>query len=155
MFTALHQHRFFHGRSYTVIVVGILALTGCSDGLSSLSGTVKLDGQPAPAGISLRFSPQAKGASPSYATTEADGHYEAKFTFQKSGIAPGKHVVQLMPSRNDAAMPKLGADGKPEPVAAAAAPKLPNKYYEEITAITVDEGSNVLDIELESAKENR
>ena len=75
----------------------ILALAGCnSDGLVTLKGKVTVDGAPAPAGISLQFQPLSEG-SPSYAITDADGNYEAEFSFSKKGIMVGKHRVSFIP----------------------------------------------------------
>ncbi len=44
----------------------VMASIGCGNGLSSLTGTVRVDGQPAPEGVSLEFSPTAAGGAPSY-----------------------------------------------------------------------------------------
>lgn len=138
-------------------VILLCTLTGCGNGLSSLQGTVLVDGNPAPAGISLQFSPTG-GGSPSYAETDAEGRYEAAFTFREKGIEVGEHIVSLTPGGSAASgsMPVIGEDGRPVSEAktgsAAGPPNFPQKYYAEITKINVESGSNEIDIELESQK---
>lgn len=135
------------------VVTVLFTLTGCGNGLSGLQGTVLVDGKPAPAGISLQFSPVG-GGSPSYAETDAEGRYEAAFTFREKGIEVGEHIVSLTPGGGSASgsMPVIGEDGKPVSGATtgsdAASPNFPQKYYSEITRVKVEPGSNEIDIEL-------
>lgn len=124
---------------------------GCGDGLSSLQGTVTIDGSPAPAGLSLQFTPTETGGSPSYASTDEHGHYEAAFTFTRKGIEPGRHLVRLIPGGGETTMPKLGPDGKPEPAPPSPFSKLPGKYFEKIQDIQVNNGGNTVDIHLKTA----
>lgn len=125
---------------------------GCSDGLAGLEGTVTIDGSPAPQGLSLQFTPVNTGGSPSYASTDEHGHYEAAFTFNRKGIEPGQHLVRLIPSGGDTGMPKLGPDGKPEPAPPSPVSKLPSGYYEKIETLEVPPGKNVIDIHLKTGK---
>ncbi len=142
---------------HVVAAAFLVTLTGCGNGLSSLQGTVQVDGSPAPAGISLQFSP-VSGGSPSYAETDDQGRYEAAFTFREKGIEAGEHIVSLTPGGGAASgsMPVIGEDGRPVTSANAAsngaAASFPQKYYSEITRITVEPGANDIDIELESQK---
>lgn len=129
-----------------------LCVVGCGDGLSSLKGTVTIDGQPAPAGVSLEFQPTDPNGLPSYAVTDASGAYEAAFTHKKKGIQPGETIVRLAPSEIEEPMPVIGPDGKPvksdkpkNPLA-----NLPGDYYKQIETFTVNPGSNTKDIELKS-----
>lgn len=127
-----------------------LCLSGC-DGLASLEGTVTIDGEPAPAGVSLQFTPVTGKGSPSYASTDASGHYEAAFTFQKMGIQPGEHSVRLMPSQVETPMPRIGPDGRPVgPPPVSPLKNLPQEYYQEIQKITVEPGSNTINLDLKS-----
>lgn len=136
----------------------LLTLTGCGNGLSGLHGTVLVDGKPAPAGISLQFSPTG-GGSPSYAETDAEGKYEAAFTFREKGIEVGEHIVSLTPGGGSTSesMPVIGSDGKPvsdgTKGGSGGPPSFPQKYYSEITKIKVAPGMNEIDIELESQKQ--
>lgn len=136
------------------ILVVCLTASGCGDGLASLQGMVTIDGQPAPRGLVLEFSPLGVGSS-SYATTDAEGRYEAAFTFRRKGIEPGEHLVRLLPSQVEPPMPEIDASGRPvapektEP----AAVKLPQKYYGEVETIVVAAGRNTHDFELVSEPE--
>lgn len=131
-----------------VLVMLLPLVTGCGNGLSSLTGTVTVDGQPAPAGISLILSPVDSGGSPSYATTDEKGRYEAAFTFQQKGIMPGRVRVQLMPGDGGSSSMPVIKDGKPVANSQNTRPQFPKEYYEEILIITVVEGSNTIDIPL-------
>ena len=130
---------------------------GCGDGLCSLEGTVTIDGKPAGEGIALQFQPISSG-SPSYAKTDSEGHYVAEFTHRRKGIQPGKHRVSLVPGSSVGGMEQIPdtIDGelsaKPVPTSEAANAKatLPSRYFGEIMTITVEPGSNSIDIPLET-----
>lgn len=139
-----------------------LVLAGCrSDGLVTLKGKVTVDGEPAPAGISLQFQPTGTG-SPSYAQTDSDGYYEAEYSFTKKGIEVGEHRVSLVPGGggDDEAMPDNVdelAQGNNKVQSAESANKkknfaFPDSYWGEIMKITVENKSNSIDIPLESKK---
>lgn len=145
-----------------VCVCILLLFMGCnSDGLVTLKGKVTVDGAPAPAGISFQFQPLSEG-SPSYAITDADGNYEAEFSYTKKGIMVGKHRVSFIPGGGgggDEAMPdnieELGQSNKPVESSAQAnrkRPSFPDSYWGEIMQITVENKANVIDIPLESKK---
>ncbi|QDT16062.1 hypothetical protein [Alienimonas californiensis] len=130
-----------------------LTAAGCGGGQpSSLEGTVFVDGAPARAGISMSFTPVGPG-SPSYATTDGQGRYEAMFTFREAGVGTGPHRVALMPGgTGDGPMPVLGPDGQPVPGSQSVGPpKFPRSYYEEIQVIEIQPGGNEIDIQLETA----
>lgn len=141
-----------HYGFFAAILIGLAASVGCGSGaLPSLSGTVTIDGNPAPAGVALQFSPTSEGGSPSYAQTDANGNYEAQFSFNKTGIQPGEHSVKLIPGSVETPMPEIGPNGRP----VGPAPKnplsgLPKTYWEEIEVITVQPGPNAHDIVLKS-----
>ena len=90
------------------------------------------------------------GGSPSYATTDENGHYEAAFTFREVGIQPGEHRVHLVPGDGGGSttMPVIGPDGQPVAGQTVSRPRFPKEYYQEITKITVDPGSNEQQIDL-------
>ena len=142
-------------RLFGVVCCVLLLASGCkNDGLVSLQGQVTVDGQPAYEGICLQFQPIA-GGSPSYAETDAEGKYEAQFTFKTAGIQPGEHRVSLMPGGGGGSgeqIPDDIVDGKPVGGSRGkrngGRPKLPDKYYGEITTITVENSSNNIDIAL-------
>ena len=143
-----------HFRRFGLPIFLVITLCGCGDGLSSLTGTVTIDGKPAPEGLSLTFQPLESG-SPSYATVDRDGAYEAQFTFKRSGIQAGKHRVHLIPSEVSRPMPVIGDDGKPIADESSDAvdrfSNLPEDYYREIEIITIEPGANTKDIKLSTA----
>ena len=101
-----------HYGFFAAMLIGFAASVGCGSGaLPSLSGTVTIDGNPAPAGVALQFSPTSEGGSPSYAQTDANGNYEAQFSFNKTGIQPGEHSVKLIPGSVETPMPEIGSRG--------------------------------------------
>lgn len=131
-----------------VVIVAPL-LTGCGNGLASLSGTVLINGKPAPEGVSLQFQPTFEGGSPSYAMTDKEGKYTAQFTFKSAGIQPGEHNVFLIPGAVKTPMPVIGPDGNPVgPPPTNPMKNMPRSYYESITLIEVESGSNEKDIQL-------
>lgn len=140
-----------HFRDLTQIAIyssALLLLTGCGNDLSTLEGTVLVDGETAPEGLSLQFTPTEPGGSPSYASTDQDGHYEANFSFREQGIQPGRHSVRLVPGGGGQhSMPTIGPDGKPQPASAKTA-NFPESYYEEIQTVTIEPGSNEIDLDL-------
>ncbi|WDI43763.1 hypothetical protein [Bremerella sp. P1] len=145
--------RFFHlFEGFTITAIVVFSGVGCSNGgLSTLTGTVTIDGKPAPQGVSLQFSPTGEGASPSFASTDASGKYEAAFTANRKGIMPGEHLVKLIPSSIDLPMPKLGLNGRPiGPPPKSPLEDLPNEYYRQIETIQIGPGSNTYDFDLES-----
>ncbi|QDU78139.1 hypothetical protein Pan97_52210 [Bremerella volcania] len=140
------------GLSKLLSAVLLAAAVGCGgSGLPSLTGTVTIDGKPAPAGVAIQFSPIAEGGSPSYAQTDEQGKYEAQFSFNKTGIQPGEHSVKLIPGSVVTPMPEIGPDGRPVgPPPKNPLANLPKSYWEEIEVIQVDAGSNTHDIALVS-----
>ncbi|WP_166823307.1 Ig-like domain-containing protein [Thalassoroseus pseudoceratinae] len=139
-----------------LLIPMVLGFMGCGNGLSTLEGTVTVDGNPAPEGINLSFTPADGTGSPSYASTDADGHYEAAFSFQKKGIKAGEHRVQLVPGNDSGSntMPQIGPDGKPVPSSKPKRPQFPKEYYQEIQLITVESGHNTIDLDLKSTNGN-
>lgn len=83
------------------------AMTGCSYdmGLTTVSGTVTLDGKPVP-NATVTFVPQAasapqgtgaeqEAASPSSGITDAEGYYTLMFSRDREGVLPGTHDVTV------------------------------------------------------------
>jgi len=71
--------------------------SGCSDGRSSVSGTVTLDGQPLTKTdqrtVTIMFTPESGGAAAS-ALVDESGSFTL-YTGAKAGLDPGKYVVTL------------------------------------------------------------
>ena len=128
------------------LLTALLVSTGCGDGLSSLEGDITLDGNPLPEGVELIFEPVDSEVNvPAYAATDASGHYVAAFTFQKTGIQPGKYNVKVDPSSIAGDKPRLDENDKPLDL-----PKVPKKYCQSIEEIEVTSGGNIKDFALTS-----
>jgi len=130
----------------TITLASLLAVClGCGpSGMPTLTGTVTIDGKPAPAGISFQFSPVQPGGSSSFAQTDEQGNYAAQFSMRQEGIQEGTHRVQLMPGFFPPDMEPNEAR-RLNPLK-----KVPKTYYEEVTQVTIEPGSNTLDITLDS-----
>lgn len=127
-----------------LIVMLLAPLMGCGSRTPTLHGTVTVDGQPAPAGISLEFAPTEPG-TPAYATTDTSGHYEAMLTFQKRGIGLGEHRVRLMPGSGAGEQPAV----RPElPKLTRPKTQFPERAYRILDTIDVKPGRNRYDIDL-------
>lgn len=135
--------------------------TGCGGPSTTLTGTVTVDGRPAPAGLLLEFSPTAAGTS-AYAATDAQGRYEACLTFQRKGIEPGEHRVRLMPG--SAAVSVAPKSAAPSPAAPPLRPPtappgraggFPRAYYAEIERIMIQPGRNHHDLSLSTEPASR
>ena len=129
-----------------VVAVAIcLATAGCGrDGpeLGSVTGTVTLDGTPLP-GARVEFQPQARETSPSYATTDAAGHYELIYGIDQYGAMPGQHAVRIttFAQHNDG-----------EGMAKMVPERVPPRYNAETELIKeVESGDNTIDFPLEGA----
>ncbi|GAA4427042.1 hypothetical protein [Bremerella cremea] len=132
-----------------ILLLAVSCLIGCSgNGLCTLHGVVTIDGKPAPEGTMLEFQSLSEGGSTAYGTTDAQGNYEAMFSFNQSGIQPGEHVVRLMPAE----VTVFADDGTRLPASQNPLKKLPARYFTEIEKISVSSGSNTIDFELETDK---
>jgi len=62
-----------------------------------VTGTITIDGQPAPAGIAVSFQPKSISGSPSLGVTNSEGRYEMKFTYAQKGVQIGPCYVRFAP----------------------------------------------------------
>ncbi|MBA2115920.1 hypothetical protein [Bremerella alba] len=121
--------------SFFVVLLSGMGCYQTGPPLGYVEGTVTLDGQPIE-GLTLRFVPKGNEGTTSYAETDVDGNYTARFTFRQEGVLIGEHdVVFERP---------IGADER----GIATFPK----GYERRNAITtvVDSGYQTIDFELKS-----
>ena len=131
----------FHSKLLTLsLSLLLLVLVGCGsnkDGLGTVTGTLLIDGKPAPAGVRLEFDPVTKGVRGSTAITNESGQFEAIYSISKNGVRQGECVVKLMPP--DAPPPTPGKK-----------PKLPfpEKYYEEIIQVDIGPGDHSFELEI-------
>jgi hypothetical protein len=99
-------------RSTTVgflIVVMIGAVTGCGTRPEvPVHGTVTLDGAPL-ANALVSFQPQEPHGEPAFATTDADGFYQAYGGSGRSAVAVGAYKVAISTLRHDDDNPSWNA----------------------------------------------
>ncbi|MFN3150845.1 hypothetical protein [Bremerella sp.] len=130
----------------TALLLVLLLTAGCGSGsdvsMGTVTGTVFVDGQPAPAGLQIEFDPTTKGVRGSTAVTNDSGQYEAEYSLSTKGVRLGTCVVKLV-------QPNVA------PSAPGQKPKLPfpNEYYEEIRQVDISAGHNTVDLEI--SKKNR
>jgi hypothetical protein len=121
--------------------LGLLLAAGCGDSgpeLGTVAGTVTLDGKPVPK-ATLEFQP-GPGGSPSYGTTDENGHFEMLYALGKPGALVGEHVVRITTEREEAA----DADGTAPPIEH---PEILHANYHVDTVLTakVEPGPQTID----------
>jgi hypothetical protein len=125
-----------------------IVISGCGrGGVGAIArGIVKIDGQPAPAGIRVDFQPKGPNGSPSMGITDAQGQYELFFTAARKGVMPGESLVRL------SIMPQIGAEGIPKVPEALKDVRIPDSYGRQSSLTkTVKPGFNQIDIEIDTA----
>lgn len=84
-------------------LVTLLGIIGCSSErkpIVPVRGQIRFsDGQPLPAGTTLKFEPAEGRTGTATATVEADGSFQAIHASGRSGIEVGKYMVQVFPPR--------------------------------------------------------
>ena len=130
------------------ILMLCLLLAGCDSGpaLAPVVGTVTLDGSPL-AGAEVEFQPTAAGGSPSVGVTDAEGHYELRFTMNEKGALLGEHTVRIVMAEEDDDEGGTGSDEGPSTA------RIPARYNtnSELKE-TVQKGKNTFDFLLESGE---
>lgn len=123
-------------------------ILGCGGGpsdlppLGTVTGVVKLDGEPLP-GALVTFSP-AKGRSSS-AETDATGRYELRYSVEHKGAVVGQHSVSIS-TRRDAVSAEGSGQSQP-----AVAEKVPKRYNDDTQlSEEVKAGANTIDFDLQS-----
>ena len=92
----------------TVLTIALALAAGCGSGnAATVSGTVRMDGQPLDTG-NVSFYPEGGQGAPAYGSIDAQGRY-ALSTGTQSGLTPGKYVA-LVVANVDAA-PVTDPDG--------------------------------------------
>lgn len=136
-----------------LLLVG-LCITGCGGGLNtdygkldlaSVTGTVKLDGQPL-AGVMVKFEDEEQRFSSGI--TDSAGHYRLMFNSEKSGVLPGAKIVRF--SSAAAADPEAASeeDNPERPAPKEIIPACYNK--ESKIAVAVKSGSQSFDFDLKA-----
>lgn len=85
------------------LLVGLLGAVGCAGErkpIVPVRGSIRFsDGQPLPAGTTLKFEPAEGRTGTATATVEADGSFQAIHVSGRSGVEIGKYMVQVFPPR--------------------------------------------------------
>jgi hypothetical protein len=133
---------------WITLVSCLFGLVGCGNGLSSVNGTVTLDGVPLTGGegvkASIGFYPDGQPGAPGIGFLDSNGHYTLMVGSQE-GIAAGKYAVAISATR--IIMPKDPA-GMP-----SGEPMTPRKYADPRQSgfhADVQPGRNTFDFDLKS-----
>jgi hypothetical protein len=141
-----------HRLSFVFAAISLACLSvagsgGCSRTAgSTVSGTLVIDGKPAPAGIRIDFEPQVEKASSSTGYTDAQGRYTMMFNRDIAGVMPGESVVRLL------ILPDFAPDGVKPLADELQRIRLPDSVSRNTTLRkTVKPGHNEIDITVETA----
>ena len=121
----------------------LFAAVGCGtrEGLATVTGTVKLDGQPLPDAL-VEFIPQGGKGVTSMGRTDSSGNYDVWATRTAKGASVGKNKVRVT------TYDLLDQGGKVVTVRE----KVPTKYNSDTELeVTVENGSNTFDFDLSTA----
>lgn len=120
------------------LLVAVALLTGCDSGpkMGKVSGTVTMDGQPAPS-LEVSFEPKdATLGTTAIGYTKADGTYELHYPGNELGAPVGEYTVSISPAELDSETPP---------------PAVPERYNAQTElSFTVEAGDNQADFPLES-----
>ncbi len=138
-----------------ILLVGIFCLTvlvaGCSGGAGDLklglvTGTITLDGEPVEGAV-IEFTPVGEGR-PSAGESDTSGTYTLYFKGSTAGALVGEHEVSMTTFQES--MDYGGAEGFTD--IPGRAEKIPKKYVQEKIRVTVEPGSNTINLDLKSDK---
>jgi hypothetical protein len=127
-----------------LIAIFTFAMTGCSNSdFGEVTGTVTIDGEPAPAGLNIIFEPQVEGGSQSGGITQEGGAFEMHFTRDQKGVMVGTSIVRIEKSDDfdeEAAIATSGSE-------AVDRLRIPPEFGSESTfEVEVKPGEQVIDI---------
>jgi len=139
------------GMTLRCLATGLLLASGCSNAVPTVTGTVRVDGEPLEKG-SIRFVPVddqgevASGRGPGGGGTIKGGKYQVD-----QGLTPGKYRVEIQGTKEGSKQinnPLIPAELAREEVAV-----VPPKYNKKSILIEeVRAGSNPIDFDLEGIK---
>jgi hypothetical protein len=122
--------------------LALFSITGCGDGKSTISGTVKFDGQPVPGGMITFVS--SGGELVREGAVIRDG------VFQVS-LPPGDYRIELSAQKVIGKQKQKGFDGKDEEVTLTAE-LFPERYNTKTTLTTkVNRGANILNLDAQGS----
>ena len=101
------------------VLVTLAAVVGCGNGSTSLgssvTGTVTVNGSPAPAGLEISFQPAAVDGAPSFGSTNSEGKYELQRTPRTKGATPGENLVSVNLEVNEVSEGEEAPEVMPDP----------------------------------------
>ena len=122
--------------------LGLLALAGCGDGKSTVSGTVTLDGQPVPSG-SITFVKQEGGSIVREGAIVNGGKFAA-------AVPPGTYKLELNGQKVVGKRTQKGFDGKDETLDITQE-LFPERYNIRTELLEeIKPGANTIDLKLNS-----
>jgi hypothetical protein len=130
------------------------AVVGCGGGGNNpnparvrVSGTVKLDGQPAPAGV-IEFIPVTPGQLQSQGIIQDDGTFAID---EAGGPSPGEYKVEIRCAKKTGRRVPSMSSSDGTGMIDERIPVIPNKYHSPTTLKqTITSGDNVLEFNLDS-----
>lgn len=134
----------------------LILVTGCGKPqfpLGQVRGRLTLDGQPV-VNADIWFRPVA-GGRPSFGKSDQAGSYSMRYNARRMGALPGEHIVTLS-TFQEAYQPDEGADDGKDAAVRESTPgraeEIPAKYFKNRMKFIVEEGSNTIDLTLDSTK---
>ena len=121
--------------------------------LGQVRGRLTLDGEPI-AKAKIWFEPVA-GGRPSFGESDRSGYYSVRYNAKRKGALPGEHTVRIS-TFQEAYEPLEGEDTVDSEEATliesnpGRAEEIPAKYLDDPLKVTVAEGSNTIDLTLDS-----
>lgn len=134
----------------------LVLMTGCGKPqfpLGQVRGRLTLDGQGVvDAKIWLR---PVAGGRPSFGESDQAGNYSIRYNAERMGALPGEHIVTVSTFQEAYEPDEEADDGKDGSVRKSTpgrAEEIPAKYSEKPLKVIVREGSNTIDLPLDSKK---
>jgi len=149
-------HIFFNGELFRMkkyqtaltcfaALVTLAAVVGCGGGSTSLgssvTGTVTVNGSPAPAGLNVLFQPVGDGVA-SFGYTNSEGQYELQLTPRTKGATPGENLVSVNFEVNEV------SEGEETPETDTPSFEILKDFRDGTHKVTVSRGKNTIDLEI-------
>jgi len=132
-------------------------ISGCGKAklpLGEVRGRLTLDGQPV-AKANISFEPVA-GGRPSVGGSDVSGYYTLRYNASRMGALPGEHIVRISTFQQGFAADSLdeNANDSENAMLMESIPgrteEIPEKYMQNPLRVTVEHGSNTIDLMLDS-----
>ena len=128
------------------VLVTLTAVVGCGGSSkslgSSVTGTVTVNGSPAPAGLNISFQPVGNDGAPSFGTTNSEGQYSLQMTPRLTGASLGENLVAVNYEVIEY------EEGGEEPATDTPSFKILKEFRDGTHKVTVSKGQNTIDLEV-------